>query len=88
MTEGMVVEKLYFGCIRESVAVFYNHLCGYDSDFNYYAQNKMCVNFVYDLNGKEGQNEVGKDVGFITEKPCCGCANTKGEIRGSRFSFR
>ncbi len=26
----------------------------------------MCVNFIYDLNGSEGPNQVGKDVGFIT----------------------
>ncbi len=50
----------------ESVAVFYNPLCGSDSSLSQYTQNKMCVNFVYDLNGSEGPNEVGKDVGFIT----------------------
>ncbi len=50
----------------ESVAVFYNPLCGSDSSLIHFAQNKMCVNFVYDLNGAEGPNEVGKDVGFIT----------------------
>ncbi len=50
----------------ESVAVFYNPLCGSDTANQHYAQNKMCVNFVYDLNGEEGPNQVGKDVGFIT----------------------
>ncbi len=50
----------------ESVAVFYNPLCSSSTSVNYYAQNKMCVNFIYDLNGEEGPNEVGKDVGFIT----------------------
>ena len=50
----------------ESVAVFYNPLCSSDATTNHYAQNKMCVNFVYDLNGTEGPNQVGKDVGFIT----------------------
>ena len=50
----------------ESIAVFYNPLCSSDETIAYYTQNKMCVNFVYDLNGNEGPNEVGKDVGFIT----------------------
>ncbi len=50
----------------ESIAVFYNPLCSSDTTANHYTQNKMCVNFVYDLNGAEGPNEVGKDVGFIT----------------------
>ncbi len=50
----------------ESIAVFYNPLCSSDTTVNHYAQNKMCVNFVYDLNGSEGPNQVGKDVGFIT----------------------
>ncbi len=50
----------------ESIAVFYNPLCSSDTTANHYAQNKMCVNFVYDLNGAEGPNQVGKDVGFIT----------------------
>ncbi len=50
----------------ESVAVFYNPLCSSDTSANHFAQNKMCVNFVYDLNGTEGPNQVGKDVGFIT----------------------
>ncbi len=50
----------------ESIAVFYNPLCSSDSTAYHYTQNKMCVNFVYDLNGSEGPNQVGKDVGFIT----------------------
>ncbi len=50
----------------ESIAVFYNPHCGSDSSVAHYAQNKMCVNFLYDLNGAEGPNQVGKDVGYIT----------------------
>ena len=50
----------------ESIAVFYNPLCSSDTSSNHFAQNKMCVNFIYDLNGSEGPNQVGKDVGFIT----------------------
>ncbi len=50
----------------ESIAVFYNPLCSSDSTVNHYVQNKMCINFIYDLNGSEGPNQIGKDVGFIT----------------------
>ncbi len=50
----------------ESVAVFYNPLCSSDTTTSHHAQNKMCANFIYDLNGSEGPNQVGKDVGFIT----------------------
>ncbi len=50
----------------ESLAVFYNPLCSSDTSAEHYAQNKMCINFIYDLNGVEGPNQVGKDVGFIT----------------------
>ncbi len=50
----------------ESIAVYYNPDCGSDSSANHYAQSKMCVNFIYDLNGSQGPNQVGKDIGFIT----------------------
>ncbi len=50
----------------ESIAVFYNPLCSSDATVAHYVQNKMCVNFIYDLNGSEGPNQIGKDVGFIT----------------------
>ncbi len=50
----------------ESVAVFYNPYCGSDEDWSLHIQNKVCVNFIYDLNGASGPNQVGKDVGFIT----------------------
>ncbi len=52
----------------ESIAVFYNPQCQADlgeASF-YYAQPKMCANFVYDLNGNKGPNAFGKDIGFIT----------------------
>ena len=29
-------------------------------------QNRVCANFIYDLNGKKGPNTYGKDIGFIT----------------------
>ena len=51
----------------ESIAVFYNPICT-TSDFSAssFVQKKMCVNFVYDLNGSKGPNTVGKDIGFIS----------------------
>ena len=61
----------------ESLAVFYNPNCiSYESRVSntigntiidsYYPQPHMCVNFIYDLNGTKGPNEVGKDIGFMT----------------------
>ena len=61
----------------EGVLAFYNPNCGYAYGMNnatvdsfYHKQNliqpTMCVNFIYDLNGKKGPNKVGKDIGFIT----------------------
>ena len=50
----------------ESVAVYYNPECGSDQSSNHYVEDKMCVNFIYDLNGTKGPNRVGKDIGFIT----------------------
>ena len=54
----------------ESVITYYNPSCqagmNEDSTTAYFAQSKMCVNFVYDLNGSKGPNTVGKDIGFIS----------------------
>ena len=52
----------------ESILLFYNPYCMpymNESD-SYYVQPKMCANFVYDLNGTDGPNTMGKDMGFIT----------------------
>ena len=63
----------------ESIAVFYNPFCvsknaiynistyAYSNQHFYqYIYPYMCVNFIYDLNGKKGPNRVGKDIGAIT----------------------
>ncbi len=56
----------------ESVVVYYYPNCGfntYSSDTNHYReliQPTMCVNFMFDLNGKKGPNTIGKDIGFMT----------------------
>ena len=57
----------------ESIAVFYNPNCIGDLSENpwegtegVYIQNRVCANFIYDLNGNKGPNTVGKDIGFMT----------------------
>lgn len=52
----------------ESMLVAYNPDCQeYISGAAYdYAQNAVCVNFIYDLNNSKGPNKVGHDIGFIT----------------------
>ena len=54
----------------ESVAVFYNPQCRQYVQTKPLpgerVQNRMCVNFIYDMNGKKGPNEINKDIGFIT----------------------
>ncbi len=52
----------------ESIAVFYNPHCQADlgETTTHYVQPKMCVNFIYDLNGNKGPNAAGKDIGFVT----------------------
>ena len=57
----------------ESILVFYNPRCvgslnemPIGGDGGFYSQNKVCANFLYDLNGNKGPNTVGKDIGVIT----------------------
>ena len=52
----------------ESVAVYYNPYCRTKNDFKQDSliHKFMCVNFIYDLNGKKGPNTMGKDMGFMT----------------------
>ncbi len=53
----------------ESIMAYYNPRCTGNSDLpanKEYIQKRMCVNFVYDLNGSKGPNTVGKDIGVIT----------------------
>ncbi len=53
----------------ESVLVFYNPNCSGETVPAYgswHWESRMCVNFLYDLNGNKGPNMAGKDVGFIT----------------------
>ena len=58
----------------ESIVLFYYPKCqSYMGEFEkvgsyaiHYIQPKICVNMIYDLNGKKGPNTVGKDVGTIT----------------------
>lgn len=60
----------------ESILAYYNPSCATEyrnqtkprSDGLVYGFpiKRMCVNFVYDLNGKKGPNTFGKDIGVIT----------------------
>ena len=62
----------------ESIVVYYNPTCtGSFNETPYalgdtvsaggiYIQQRICANFVYDLNGNKGPNTVGKDIGFMT----------------------
>ncbi len=53
----------------ESILTFYNPYCQAELQrdrLEDFSQSKMCVNFIYDLNGNKGPNTVGKDIGFIT----------------------
>ena len=52
----------------ESILTFYNKACvsSLAETALYLKQNKVCANFMYDLNGNKGPNTVGKDIGFIT----------------------
>ncbi len=51
----------------ESVALYYNTNCKSSLDGqSKKAQDAVCVNMVFDLNGLKGPNEAGKDIGFLT----------------------
>ena len=60
----------------ESIVVYYNPTCtGSLNEVTFtadsvgdgmYIQQRICANFIYDLNGNKGPNTVGKDIGFMT----------------------
>ncbi len=60
----------------ESIIVYYNPTCiGSLNEVTFtadstgggmYIQQRICANFIYDLNGNKGPNTVGKDIGFMT----------------------
>ncbi len=61
----------------ESIIVHYNPQCTGNLDEKPFTANgsysgnmdirhRICVNFIYDLNGNKGPNTVGKDIGFMT----------------------
>ena len=59
----------------ESVLLYYNPYCQNNKDVAVpnstayrwdHAQQYMCANFIYDLNGIKGPNKVGQDINFIT----------------------
>ena len=52
----------------ESILAFYSPACAPNNneEVMHNSQDKMCVNFVYDLNGTKGPNTFGKDIGALT----------------------
>ena len=54
----------------ESVLAYYNPRClnliNYADTWSNAFYKRICVNLIYDLNGKRGPNVMGKDIGFIT----------------------
>lgn len=59
----------------ESILALYNPNCKFymneknsssAHEYHYSTQEKVCLNFIYDLNSSKGPNTVGKDIGFIT----------------------
>ena len=69
IVEGGIVDTLpsFFTTINgDSVAAYYNPYCGMSEANNFVIKNKMCVNFIYDVNGAKGPNRIGKDMGVMT----------------------
>ena len=61
------VNPEYFTTVNgESVVAFHNKYCGDKADPPFNVSGKMCINFIYDLNGTKGPNQFGKDIGTIT----------------------
>lgn len=60
----------------ESILVYYVPNCvgnmkettftGNSDTGRFYIQQRVCANFIFDLNGNKGPNTVGKDIGFMT----------------------
>ena len=51
----------------ESILTYYNPFCEPDVGKDWMSPlSMMCVNFIYDLNGKKGPNTMGKDMGFMS----------------------
>ena len=64
------IDKASYGFVMSngySINLFYNPNCiQNNTDRNHYAQNMVCVNALYDINGLGKPNQVGKDIGFVT----------------------
>ena len=51
----------------ESVLLFYNPNCRANIQSNdFFTQQFMCVNLVFDVNGEKAPNQMGKDIGIVT----------------------
>lgn len=50
-----------------SINLFYNPYClSKSEDNNHQAQNMVCMNAIYDINGLAKPNQAGKDIGIVT----------------------
>lgn len=49
-----------------AINLFYNPNCLHDTIDDHYGQNMVCMNAIYDINGLDRPNQVGKDIGFVT----------------------
>ena len=52
----------------ESILLFYMPNCQAEmgETFDHFAQPKVCINMIFDLNGNKGPNTVGKDIGIMS----------------------
>ena len=73
MTDGVDSQAAAFETVNgESLLVHYNPVCKNDdqalgsNSYSLYPTVSLCVNFIYDLNGKKGPNTMGKDVGIMS----------------------
>ena len=55
---GLILQNGY------SINLFYNPNCM--SNISGYAQDSVCVNAIYDINGLSKPNQVGQDIGFVS----------------------
>lgn len=64
------IDKTSYGFVMAngySINLFYNPNClQNNTDSQHYAQNMVCMNAIYDINGLAKPNQVGKDIGFVT----------------------
>ena len=61
-----VLVYYYPKCVYNEVATYKGANANYLGIARFDLWNRMCVNFLYDLNGNKGPNTFGKDIGVLT----------------------